>query len=100
MCTDILLYGHVLSIIEASDSAQPLTSPGVFIANADGSIVLAIYGIISSDIGSLNDASWLVVTYTLAMCAVQPTVSRQSALHSGFFLNEIPNFLLTVWQVE
>ena len=84
----------------APDSVQTLTSPGVFIANADGSIVLATYGIISSDIGSLNDASWLVVTYTLAMCAIQPTVSRQSVLHSGFLLDWISNALITVWQVE
>ena len=79
MHTDTLLCGPVLSIIKVPDSVQTLTSPGVFIANADGSIVLATYGIISSDIGSLDDASWLVVTYTLAMCAIQPTVSRQSA---------------------
>ena len=59
-----------------------LTSPGVFIANADGSIILATYGIISSDIGSLNDASWLVVSYMLAMCAIQPTVRRGLVLRS------------------
>ncbi|MCJ1311354.1 hypothetical protein MMC25_005025 [Agyrium rufum] len=47
---------------------------GVFIANADGSIMLATYGVISSEVGSLDDASWLVVTYTLAMCAIQPMV--------------------------
>ncbi|MCJ1470008.1 hypothetical protein MMC07_008653 [Pseudocyphellaria aurata] len=35
---------------------------GVFIANADASIVLATYGTISSEIGSLKSASWLVVT--------------------------------------
>ncbi len=47
---------------------------GVFIANADGSIVLATYGTISSELGSMENASWLVLTYSLAVCAIQPTV--------------------------
>ena len=47
---------------------------GAFIANADGSIVLATYSTISSELGSMEDASWLVVTYSLATCAIQPTV--------------------------
>ncbi|MCJ1226965.1 hypothetical protein MMC12_003620, partial [Toensbergia leucococca] len=54
---------------------------GVFIANADTSIVLATYGSISSEIGNLDDASWLVVTYTLAMCAVQPTYGKLSDVY-------------------
>ncbi|MCJ1236560.1 hypothetical protein MMC14_004541 [Varicellaria rhodocarpa] len=54
---------------------------GVFIANADGSIVLATYGIILSDIGSLNDATWLVVTYGLAMCAIKPTYGKLSEIY-------------------
>ena len=47
---------------------------GAFIANADGSIVLATYSTISSELGSMENASWLVVTYSLATCAIQPTV--------------------------
>ena len=47
---------------------------GTFIANADGFIVLATYSKISSELGSMENASWLVVTYNLAMCAIQPTV--------------------------
>lgn len=47
---------------------------GVFISNADGSLVLATYGIISSELGSLANASWIVVTYSLTMCAVQSMV--------------------------
>ncbi|MCJ1262596.1 hypothetical protein MMC22_002466 [Lobaria immixta] len=54
---------------------------GVFIANADGSIVMATYGIISSELGSLESASWLVVTYGLAMCAVQPTYGKLSDIY-------------------
>ena len=49
---------------------------GVFIANADGSILLATYGTISSETGDLDNGSWLVITYMLAVCAVQPTVSH------------------------
>ena len=47
---------------------------GCFIANADGSIVLATLGIISSETGNLNNGSWLVITFMLAVCAIQPTV--------------------------
>ena len=47
---------------------------GAFIANADGSILLATYSTISSELGSMENASWLVVTYSLATCAIQPTV--------------------------
>ncbi|KAL8699434.1 MAG: hypothetical protein Q9224_001413 [Gallowayella concinna] len=49
---------------------------GCFIANADGSIVLATYGTISSETGNLSNGSWLIVTFMLAVCAVQPTVSE------------------------
>ena len=53
-----------------------ITDPGIgaFIANADVSIVLATYSTISSELGSMENASWLVVTYSLATCAIQPTV--------------------------
>ena len=47
---------------------------GAFISNADGSILLATYSTISSELGSMENASWLVVTYSLATCAIQPTV--------------------------
>ncbi|MCJ1380110.1 hypothetical protein MMC17_003213 [Xylographa soralifera] len=53
----------------------------LLLANADGSIVLATYGVIASDIGSLDNASWLVVTYTLAMCAIQPTYGKLSDIY-------------------
>lgn len=54
---------------------------GVFIANADGSIVLATYSTISSELDSLENASWLVVTYSLAVCAIQPTYGKLSDLY-------------------
>lgn len=52
---------------------------GVFIANAEGSLVLATNSQIASDLGRLEDASWLVTSYVLAMTAAQPLV--RSDLH-------------------
>ncbi len=48
--------------------------PGVFVANADGPLVLASSGTISSELASLENQSWLIVSYSLAMCAVQSAV--------------------------
>ncbi|KAI4157632.1 MAG: hypothetical protein LQ342_008134 [Letrouitia transgressa] len=55
---------------------------GAFIANADGSIVVATYGTITSEIDRLENGSWLVVTYGLTMCAIQPTVGQHSQLNN------------------
>jgi hypothetical protein len=46
----------------------------VFIANADGTIVLATNGTISSHFFQLENAGWLTTSYVLAMCAAQPIV--------------------------
>lgn len=48
---------------------------GVFVANADSSLVLATSGTISSGFDDLGDAGWLISSYTLAMCAAQSLVS-------------------------
>jgi uncharacterized membrane protein YoaK (UPF0700 family) len=48
--------------------------PGVFVANAEGSLVLATYGRISSEFNDFKNASWLVTSYVLAMTAAQPIV--------------------------
>lgn len=47
---------------------------GTILANADMTIVIATYSTILSELGSMENASWLVVTYSLSMCAIQPTV--------------------------
>jgi hypothetical protein len=47
---------------------------GVFIANADVSLVLATSGTISSEFDQLGNAGWLITSYTLAMCAAQSLV--------------------------
>lgn len=49
---------------------------GVFVANAEGSLLLATYSRISSDFDDLENASWLVTSYMLAMTAAQPLVSE------------------------
>ncbi|KAL8819712.1 MAG: hypothetical protein Q9191_007671 [Dirinaria sp. TL-2023a] len=54
---------------------------GCFIANADGSIIMATYGTIASEIDRLDNGSWLVVTYGLASCAIQPTYGKLSDLY-------------------
>jgi hypothetical protein len=48
---------------------------GVFISNADGSLLLATNGWIASEFNDLENASWLVTSYVLTLCAVQPLVS-------------------------
>ncbi|KAF3921263.1 hypothetical protein ABW21_db0206274 [Orbilia brochopaga] len=54
---------------------------GVFVANGDGSFVLATNGVISSEFGRLDDASWLVTGYMLSMCALQPLYGKLSDIY-------------------
>ena len=58
-----------------------LDTLGVFISNADGTLVLATYGTISSEFGALGDASWLTTSYSLAVCAMQPIVGKLSDIY-------------------
>ncbi|KAF2798071.1 MFS general substrate transporter [Melanomma pulvis-pyrius CBS 109.77] len=51
---------------------------GVFVANAEGSIVLAAYGRIASDFNDLDNASWLVTSYVLAVSVTQPMYGKLS----------------------
>ncbi|XMA11586.1 hypothetical protein WAI453_004377 [Rhynchosporium graminicola] len=57
---------------------------GVFIASADGSLILAINGIISSEFNDLEGAGWLITSSTLAMCATQPLWIREIASKCSF----------------
>lgn len=47
---------------------------GVFVSNADGSLVLATYGMISSEFDKLEDSAWLVTSFLIASCATQALV--------------------------
>lgn len=50
-------------------------------SNADGSLVMATYGTISSEFGALADASWLTTSYSLATCAIQPITGKLSDIY-------------------
>ncbi|CAK7227258.1 hypothetical protein SCUCBS95973_006479 [Sporothrix curviconia] len=54
---------------------------GVFVANADTSLVLATYGTISSEFQSLGSAAWLLTAYMLAMCGSQPLYGKLSNIY-------------------
>jgi MFS family permease len=51
---------------------------GVFISQADTSLVLATYGKISSEFNDLESGSWLLSSYMLAMCSSQPLFGKLS----------------------
>lgn len=75
--------------------SEALHFPGVFIANVDGSLVLATFGAISSEFNDLGNAGWLISSYTLAMCATQSLVCHQdSGGWEGF------THRLLVWEAE
>jgi hypothetical protein len=67
----VLLIGKNVRL-QCTENLTFLT--GVFIANAEGSLVLATNSQIASDLGRLEDASWLVTSYILTMTAAQPLV--------------------------
>ncbi|KAG4413482.1 hypothetical protein IFR04_013383 [Cadophora malorum] len=83
---------------------------GVFMSNADGSLVMATYGTISSEFGALGEASWLTTSYALATCAVQPITGklsdiygRKSVLLVSYVLFAVGSVICgigqTMWQV-
>lgn len=47
---------------------------GVFVSQADTSLILATNGEIASEFDSLDKASWLMTSFILAMCVCQPMV--------------------------
>ncbi|KAH7396957.1 putative major facilitator superfamily transporter [Phaeosphaeria sp. MPI-PUGE-AT-0046c] len=51
---------------------------GVFVSQADTSLVLATYGKISSEFNDLESGSWLLSSYMLAMCVSQPLFGKFS----------------------
>ncbi|ESZ91294.1 efflux pump antibiotic resistance protein [Sclerotinia borealis F-4128] len=102
-CSAVTTYGGPLSIRGDEEFAPckiPLVDPspssrnsrniagvisilllGVFIANADGSLVLATSGTISSEFNDLGNAEWLISSYTLAMCATQSLYGKLSDIY-------------------
>jgi len=83
---------------------------GVFVANADGSLVLATNSAISSSFSALRSASWLTSSYVMANCAAQPIVGKLSDIFGrkavllvcyGLFAlgTSLCGFGQTMWQV-
>ncbi|KAI1626106.1 major facilitator superfamily domain-containing protein [Exophiala viscosa] len=56
----------------------PILLIGVFVANADGSLVIASSQHIASEFHELSKASWLVTSFMLAVCASQPLYGKLS----------------------
>jgi MFS family permease len=56
----------------------PVSLLGVFIANFDGSLVVASSQQIASEFNALSSAPWLVTTFILAQCASQPLYGKLS----------------------
>ncbi|KIW21654.1 hypothetical protein PV08_02234 [Exophiala spinifera] len=56
----------------------PVSLLGVFVANADGSLVVASSQYISSEFHQLDKASWLIMSFTLGVCASQPLYGKLS----------------------
>ena len=57
---------------------------GIFVANADGSILLATHSTIASEFDALSSSSWLITSFVLAGAATQTLVSVGGVeLYSG-----------------
>ncbi|KAF2451016.1 MFS general substrate transporter [Karstenula rhodostoma CBS 690.94] len=54
---------------------------GVFISNADGSILLAVHPTIASEFDALHDSSWLLTSFGLAAAAMQPIYGKMSDIY-------------------
>ncbi|KAH8816386.1 major facilitator superfamily domain-containing protein [Xylogone sp. PMI_703] len=50
-------------------------------SNADGTLVLATYGTVSSEFGAFDSASWLTTSYSLAAAALQPLAGKLSDIY-------------------
>ncbi|GAB7355427.1 hypothetical protein MBLNU459_g5939t2 [Dothideomycetes sp. NU459] len=51
---------------------------GVFVANADTTLMMATFVQISSEFGDLDSGSWLMTSFGLATCATQPLYGKLS----------------------
>ena len=76
----LLLIGEIMV---CTHPREPFTdyNSGVFIANADGTLVLATYETISSEFNAFGAASWLSTSFSLAVCAVQPLTGKLSDIY-------------------
>jgi len=54
---------------------------GVFMANADGTLIISTYATIASQFHELSKGSWLATSFLLASCASQPVAGRLSDIY-------------------
>ena len=59
---------------------EVLTATGVFVANLDGSLIIASSQQIASEFNALSGASWLITSFILALSASQPLVNTGQCL--------------------
>ncbi|KAL2151481.1 hypothetical protein VTH82DRAFT_6579 [Thermothelomyces myriococcoides] len=66
--------GHVARIIS-------VLLIGIFVAHADGSILLATHPVIASEFNDLENSSWLITSFSLAGAATQTLYGRLSDIY-------------------
>ncbi|KAF2089167.1 MFS general substrate transporter [Saccharata proteae CBS 121410] len=56
----------------------PAIAVGIFLAAADQTIIVSSYGKIGSDLGALNNTSWIATAYFLTLTSFQPLYGKLS----------------------
>ena len=54
---------------------------GVFLANVDMSIILAVYGQMASDFDALESGSWFLSAFAISACVAQPLYGKLSDIY-------------------
>ncbi|CAK4030877.1 Vacuolar membrane amino acid uptake transporter fnx2 [Lecanosticta acicola] len=70
--------GSVSSGVYATISVLLL---GVFLCNADQSLVLATYGKVASEFNDFDSGSWIISAYIIAQCVAQPLYGKLSDIY-------------------
>ncbi|KAL2179355.1 major facilitator superfamily domain-containing protein [Thermothelomyces heterothallicus CBS 202.75] len=71
--------GVSLSVEEVP--AKVLLSESIFVAHADGSILLATHPVIASEFNDLENSSWLITSFALAGAATQTLYGKLSDIY-------------------
>ncbi|KAF1813933.1 MFS general substrate transporter [Eremomyces bilateralis CBS 781.70] len=69
---------------------------GAFMGQVDGCIMMATYGLISSEFNQLENATWLLSSYMLAACVSQPLYGKLSDIFGRKPLLQISYLLFTL----
>ena len=70
---------------------------GIFVGNADGSILLATHPVIASEFNDLKNSSWLMTSFALAGASTMALVRTVRRMRDGVRANTCCH---KVWQVE